>query len=127
MRLLLTLLLLWLATRYFTARQTLCMCYSYRRWRLVKGDWLLMDQDLRDIAISKSTDITILCSARTPITINIQSNWPLQFVRHEILLLCNDVEESFYFKLDGCKVRTRNETKIKCGDCASPHVLELVP
>ena len=59
MRLVLILFLLWLATRYFTAQQTLCMRYSYRRWRLIKGDWLLMDQDLRDEAISTSMDITI--------------------------------------------------------------------
>ena len=85
-----------------------------------------MDQDLRDEAISTSTDITIWWFEHAPITINIQSNWPLQFVRHEILLLCNDLEERFYFKLDGRKVRNMNETKIKCGDCASLHVLSLL-
>lgn len=86
----------------------------------------MMDQDLRDESISIAIDITILWSGHAPITINVQSNWPLQVLRQEIVLLYSDHPESFYFKLDGHKVRSRRESKITCGKCASPHVMELV-
>ena len=85
-----------------------------------------MDQDLRDKNISISVDISIMWCGHAPITTNVQSNWPLQFLQQEILLLCNDHPDNFYFRLDGCKIRNRRETKMNCGECALPHVLEIV-
>ena len=84
-----------------------------------------MDQDMRDEDLSDPVDITILWASHESITTNVQSKWPLQFLRQELLLLCSDLE-SFYFKLDGRKVRSRTESEMTCGGCALPHVLEIV-
>ena len=85
-----------------------------------------MDQDLRDESISIAVDVTIVWSGHAPITINVQSNWPLQVLRQEIVLMCSGHLESFYFKLDGHKSRSRREAEIKCAECASPHVIKLI-
>ena len=65
-------------------------------------------------------------SSHVPITINAQSNWPLQVLCQEIVLMCSDHPKSFYFKLDGHKVRSRRESEMKCVVCAQPHVIELI-
>ena len=114
-----------LVDRYFISRQTLCMRYTYRRCRQLKGEWVQMDQDMRDEDLSDPVDITILWAGHESITTNVQSKWPLQFLRQELLLLCSDLE-SFYFKLNGRKVRSRRESELTCGQCALPHVLEIV-
>ena len=85
-----------------------------------------MDQDLRDESISIVVDITIVWSSHAHITINVQSNWPLQVLHQEIILMCSDHSESFYFKLDRQKIRSRREIEIKCAKCASPHVIKLI-
>lgn len=84
-----------------------------------------MDQDVRDEGIYDSVDMTILWAGHDSFTTNVQSGWPLQFLRQELLLLCSDLE-SFYFNLDGRKIRTRRESQLTCGACALPHVLEIV-
>ena len=82
-----------------------------------------MDQDFQDESISIDVDVTIMWSGHAPITINVQSNWPLQVLHQEIMLMCSDRPESFYFKLDGHKIRSMRETEIKCAECVSPHVI----
>ena len=84
-----------------------------------------MDQDLRDESISNPMGITILWPSHESFTTNVQSKWPLQFLGQELLLLCIELD-SFYFKLDGWKSRSRKEIEMTCGKCASPHVLEIV-
>ena len=84
-----------------------------------------MDQDMWDEDISDPVDITILWAGHKSITTNVKSIWPLQFLRQELLLLCSNLE-SFYFKLNGRKARSKRESELTCGRCAVPHVLEIV-
>ena len=85
-----------------------------------------MDQDLQDESISIVVDVTIVWYGRAPITINVQSNWPLQVLCQEIVLMCSDHPERFCFKLDGHKIRSKRELEIKCDECASRHVIKLI-
>jgi hypothetical protein len=87
---------------------------------------MIMDQDLRDGSISVAVDITILWTGHASICTNVQSDWPLSFLRQEVMHICSDPPSDFYFRLDGRKIRSRRETELMCGKCASPHVLELV-
>ena len=84
-----------------------------------------MDQDLRDDSISNLVDVTILWPGHESFTTNVHSKCPLQFLRQEILLLWTELDKK-KFKLDGQKIRSRKEIEMTSGDCASPHVLELV-
>lgn len=89
----------------------------------MRGDWIVMDQDLRDGSLVVSVDITVLWRA---IHNNVQSDWPLSFLRQEVMLMCYEPPSTFYFRLDGKTIRYRRETELTCGKCASPHVLELI-
>lgn len=92
----------------------------------MRGDWIVMDQDLRDGSPAVSVDITILWSGHPAIHSNVQSDWPLSFLRQEVMLMCYEPPSTFYFRLDGKTIRYRRETELTCGKCASPHVLELI-
>ena len=85
-----------------------------------------MDQDLRDGSLSVSVDITVLRFGHPSICSNVQSDWPLSFLRQEVMLMYSEPPSDFYFRLDGKKIRSRRETELTCGKCTSPHVLEVI-
>ena len=113
-------------TRYFIGRQTLCMRFRYRRWRLWRGAWQSLDEDLRDGTHSALIDVLIQQEGQDPLVINVESHWPMSFLRHEIQLMCIDAPKDFYFKLDGRKIGSRNEATKTCSLCIEPHVLEII-
>ena len=92
----------------------------------MQGDWIVMERDLRDGSLEVSVDITILWSGHPTIHSNVQSDWPLSFLCDEVMLMCSEPPSTFYFKLDGKTIRYRHETELTCGQCASPHVLDLI-
>ena len=85
-----------------------------------------MDQDLRDGSLAISMEITVLWSGHLAIQSNVQSDWPLSFLRQEVMLMYSEPPSTFNFRLDGKTIRSRRETELTCGQCASPHVLELI-
>ena len=85
-----------------------------------------MDQDVRDGSLAVSMEITVLWSGHPTIQSNVQSDWPLLFLHQEVMLMCSEPPSTFYFRLDGKTIRSRHETELTCGKCASPHVLELI-
>lgn len=102
------------------------MSFTYRRWRWINNNWESMDQDTRDGSHSCLIDIVIIRQGHPSLTLEVEENWTLEYVRKELEVAIQNPPDQFCFKLDGRKVSRRREHQIICKDVAAPHELEAL-
>lgn len=102
------------------------MSFTYRRWRWINNNWESMDQDTRDGSHSCLIEIVLSRQGHPSLTLEVEENWTLEYVRKELEVAIQNPPDQFCFKLDGRKVSRRREHQIICKDVAAPHELEAL-
>ena len=85
-----------------------------------------MDQDTRDGNHSCLIDIVMIQQGHPSLTLEVEENWTLKYVRKELEVVIQNPLNQFCFKLDGWEVSRRREDQIICKDLAAPHKLEAL-
>ena len=85
-----------------------------------------MDQDTRDGNHSCLIDIVLIRQGHPSLTLDVEENQTLEFVRKELEVAIQNPPYQFCFKLDGRKVSRRREHQIICKDVVAPHELEAL-
>ena len=107
--------------------QHLCMSFTYRRWRWnINNNWESIDQDTRDGNHSCLIEIVLIRQGHPSLTLEVEENWTLEYVRKELEVAIQNPPDQFCFKLDGRKVSRRREHQIICRDVVAPHELEAL-
>ena len=68
-----------------------------------------MDQDTRDGSHSCLIDIVFIRQGHPSLTLEVEENWTLEYVRKELEVAIQNLPDQFCFKLDGRKVSRRRE------------------
>ena len=83
-------------------------------------------QDTRDGSHSCLIEIVLIRQGHPSLTLEVEENWTLEYVRKELEVAIQNPPDQFCFKLDGRKVSRRREHQIICKDVAAPHELEAL-
>ena len=97
-----------------------------QKMRWINNHWESMDQDTRLDSHSPLVDIVVLQWGHPSLTLEVEENWTLEYVRNEMEVPVKNPPDQFYFKLDGSKLSRRRERQIICKDIAAPHELEAL-
>ena len=81
-----------------------------------------MDQDTRDGSHSCLIDIVLIRQGHPSLTLEVEENWTLEYVRKELEVAIHNPPVQFCFKLDGWKVSRSVEISSSKSHCIQEDV-----
>ena len=108
-------------SRYYIAKQTLSMVFSYRRWKLTSSIWEALDSD---IVCREQVELQVCVHAGDLHEINVNDDWHLGDVR-EYLALRYSLKNEYTFVINNNVVRRRKEKTMFCKDLIFPRYIVL--